>query len=113
MKTRRSDPDFPLDIGLQFLFLPIAIVSWVLITVMLDRGWLWFSAYCLGVAFVCVGGAHLFLAKLPLYRQGRFLTFGTTGMTEDSKADYRKALKWIFGGLVITVSLLISRFGFT
>lgn len=110
MKTRRTDPDFPLDIGLQLIGLPIAILSWVLTTIMIDRGWLWFSAYLLGVALVCVGGAHMFLAKLPFYRQGRFLTFGTTGMTEDSKDHYRKALKWIGCGLIITVSLLIVRF---
>lgn len=110
MKTRRSDPDFPLDIGIQFVGLSIAILSWVLTTIMFDRGWLWFSAYWLGVALVCVGGAHMFLAKLPFYRQGRFLTLGTAGMTENSKAHYRKALKWIFGGLAITVSLLIVRF---
>ena len=113
MKTRRSDPDFPMDIGIQFIFLPIAIVSWVVITIMLDRGWLWFSAYYLGVALFCVGGAFLFLAKLPFYRQGRFLTFGTTGMTDKSKAYYRKALKFIFSGLAITVSLLVTRFSLT
>ena len=113
MKTRRTDPDFPLDIGIHFIFLPIAIMSWVLTTIMLDRGWLWFSAYWLGVALVCVGAAHMFIAKLPFYRQGRFLTFGTTGMTEDSKAHYRKARKWVFRGLAITVSLLIVRFALT
>jgi hypothetical protein len=110
MKTRRSDPDFPLDIGIQFIVLPIAIVSWVLTTIMLDRGWLWLSFYWLGVALVCVGGAHMFLAKLPFYRQGRFLTFGAAGMTDDSKAHYKKALRWIFGGLAVTVLLLVSRF---
>jgi hypothetical protein len=110
MKTRRSDSDFPLDIGIHFIGLPIALVSLVLTSIMLYRGWLWLSAYWLGVVLVCVGGAHLFRAKLPFYKQGRFLTFGTAGMTEDSKAHYRKALKWICGGLTITVSLLVVRF---
>jgi hypothetical protein len=110
MKTKRSEPNFPLDIGIQFIGLPIAFLSWVLTTFMLDRGWLWFSAYLLGVALICVGGAHLFLAKLPFFKRGRFLTFGTAGMTEDSKAHYRKALRWIFGGLAITVVLLVVRF---
>jgi len=110
MKIRRSDPGFPFDIGILFIGLPAAIVSWVLTIIVLDRGWLWFAAYWLGVAFVCVGGAHMFRAKLPFYRQGRFLTFGTTGMTEDSKAHYRRALKWIFGGLSLAVLPLVVRF---
>ncbi|MCB1225214.1 MAG: hypothetical protein KDK99_05320 [Verrucomicrobiales bacterium] len=113
MRTRRSDPDFPLDIGIQFIILPIAIISWLFSTIMLDRGWLWCSAYWLGVVLVCVGGAHMFFAKLPFYRQGRFLTFGATGMTEASKVHYIKALKWIFGGMAITMSLLISRYTLT
>lgn len=113
MKARRTDPDFPLDMGLQFIGLPIAVLSWVLTTIMLERGWLWFAAYWLGVALVCVGGAHMFIAKLPFYRQGRFLTFGTAGMTDDSKVHYRKAMRWIFGGLATTVSLLIARFSLT
>ena len=110
MKTKRSDPNFPLDIGIQFIGLPVVLVSWILTTVMIDRGWLWVSAYWLGVALVCVGGAYMFLAKLPFYRQGRFLTLGTSGMTEDSKAYYRTALRWVFGGLAITVLLLVVRF---
>ncbi len=109
MKTRRNDSDFPMDIGMSVIGLPIAGLSLLLTTLLLDRGWLWLAAYWLGVALVCVGGALMFLAKLPFYRQGRFLTFGTAGMTEESKTHYRKALRWILGGLAISVLLLTVR----
>ena len=51
--------------------------------------WIW----CYGIAlFVAEGGVVLiFYAKLPLYRQRRFFTFGSGKLPESRRAFYRWA----------------------
>lgn len=110
MKTRDTEPDCPMDMVVHFIFLPIVLVSYVVTQVMLDRGWLWMTAYWLGVVLVCIGGFQMFRAKLPLYKEGRFFAFGTRGMSYTSKAIYFSALRWLTGGCAVTGWLLVSRF---
>lgn len=106
MKTRDTDSEFPVD----FMLLPVVLVSFAVTKVMLDRGWLWMTAYWLGVVPVCIGGFKMFGAKLPLYREGRFFAFGTRGMSDTSKESYFSALRWLTAGCAVTGLLLVSRF---
>jgi hypothetical protein len=47
--------------------------------------WLFYSA---ALASACVGIALIFYAKLPLYRAGRYFTFGSRAIPENRRAFY-------------------------
>jgi hypothetical protein len=53
-----------------------------------------------------VGIMLLFVARLPLYRQGKFRTFGSAGLPEKSRKVYRVAYGFIGISVVIMVFLL-------
>ena len=108
MKTERdtSFRYFPWDIAfasgipliLPFLLLVVlqSIPSmWILILVILSS--------C--VAFA--GGAMMSWAKLPLYRQGRFLTLGHTGLDERGVRVYRMGLRLALMGLITQAVLVL------
>jgi hypothetical protein len=80
--------NFPPDI-FAALGLPIAITaiffSWFLSVH--GTAWICMAAVSFGIAVL--GAVLLFIAKLPLYRQKRFLTFGIQALPESSHAFYR------------------------
>ncbi len=49
------------------------------------------------------GVGLLFLARLPLYRQGRFFSFGTGGLS-----NFRRKLYWLAYGMVVGAALLLG-----
>ncbi len=52
-----------------------------------------------------VGLTLLFLAKLPLYRQGEFFTFGSKAMPEKSRRVYRIAYGVIGSSIILLMTL--------
>lgn len=58
------------------------------------------------VAFA--GGVVMSLAKLPLYRQGRFLTLGYTGLDERGIRFYRMGLRLALLGLIPQAVLVLA-----
>ena len=87
-KNDNSLRHFPPDL-LTALGLPIAstmlAASWVLS--LHDSAWLWAAAASFAIAII--GAALLFVAKLPLYRQKRFFTFGIHALPQSSHGYYR------------------------
>ena len=108
MKTRDSDPSFPMDLAVWFLPMAWALI----ITVAIDRGIPWVVAYAGAVLFVVVGAIKMFIAKLPIYRQGRFFTFGPQSLPESSLPLYWGAVKLIIVGVGVALLLLAPRFLF-
>jgi len=104
MGKKSSDWYVPPDIAMFVIIPSIAILTSMLLPVLayieaakvLD---LFYIALVLG----CVGGALLFLARLPLYRQHRFWEFGPRELP-----IFHRKLYWLAYLFVITSVLLLA-----
>ena len=74
-----------------------------------DRGTPWMVAYIGAVFTVIAGAVKLFRVKLPLYRQGRYFTFGPQGLPAASVPFYWRAIKWILASVTAAALLLVGR----
>ena len=94
---------------LPFLALAVAsILSAFILPSLHGRGlWFWFGASMLtGTAGICL----LAYARLPLYRQGKFLSFGPRGLPADRLPAYRWAWRMIVATVLVqTLLLMITR----
>ena len=91
----------------------IAVVA-VLTTQVLDfftrlsgTPWIWYYRIGLGVA--AVGVSLIFYAKLPLYRQQRFLTFGNRALPAGSRPFYRWGYRCVLLASALLLCLFLSR----
>lgn len=64
------------------------------------------TIYWIAFGLAVFGLALLFIAKLPLYRQGKFLTFGSKELPEKYKGIYRIAYYLIVASVVIMLLIL-------
>ncbi len=71
-----------------------------------DSAWLWAAAAAFGVAML--GAALLFVAKLPLYRQKRFFTFGIQSLPQSSHGYYRWGCRCAILGCALMLLLCIA-----
>ena len=98
---------FPADL-LTALGLPIVAtmlaVSWVLS--LHGAVWLWAAVVSFGIAVV--GATLLFVAKLPLYRQRRFFTFGVQALPPSSHGYYRWGCRCAIVGCALMLLLWIG-----
>jgi len=100
-------PDFAVLLGFYFIFLPVMILGGWLATNLYnaksngDMTLLW-AAVVLGA----IGTVLLFLARLPLYRQRRFLTFGPKELDERHRRVYWWAYRFIGASVLLLVVLL-------
>jgi hypothetical protein len=69
--------------------------------------WIWF--YAIGLAVAAVGVSLIFYAKLPLYRQRRFLTFGSRALPESSRLIYRWGYRCVLFAVALLLCLFLSR----
>jgi hypothetical protein len=63
------------------------------------------TLFILSLVLSIAGVVLLFLAKLPLYRHGKFFTVGPAALPESHKRIYRVAWRFIAAGLVIMILL--------
>ena len=116
MKSRKfSDwyvpPDIAFIYALPFTIICVAVLSEILLPLISRaRGKgdliLLYIAFVLGV----VGIVLLALAKLPLYHQRRFFTFGSRALDEGHRRLYRRAYCFIvISVLLMSLLLLILR----
>jgi hypothetical protein len=94
-------------------FLPVAVVA-ILTTMILDfftrlSGTPWIWCYGIGLAVAAVGISLIFYAKLPLYRQRRFLTFGSRALPESSRSYYRWGYRCVLFAVMLLLCLFLSR----
>jgi hypothetical protein len=66
-------------------------------------GVLWIWCYGAALTIAAAGVALIFYAKLPLYRQRQFFTFGTRALPENRRAYYR----WGYGCAAFAITLLL------
>jgi hypothetical protein len=112
MRLEKSDNSlrhFPPDL-LTALALPVVVAMLVASCVLSLHGtlWLWAAAISFGIAVI--GAALLFIAKLPLYRQRRFFTFGIQNVPQSSHAYYRWGCRLAIFGCALMFLLWIGSF---
>jgi hypothetical protein len=69
--------------------------------------WIW--CYAFGLAIASVGVYLILYAKLPLYRQRRFLTFGSRALPESRRTFYRWGYRCVFFAAALLLCLFLSR----
>src|SRR5262245_47797524 len=69
--------------------------------------WIW--CYGIGLAVAAAGASLIFYAKVPLYRQRRFLTFGSGAMPESRRPFYRWGYRCVCFAVALLLCLLLSR----
>ena len=100
---RNFPPDLFATLGLPVVIMAI-FTSWLLS--IHGNTWIWATAASFGIAVF--GAALLFVAKLPLYRQRRFFTFGIQALPESSHGFYRWGCRCSIAGCMLIVFLLIG-----
>ena len=111
MDTHRSN-------GWQTFFehwwlLPIAVVAFassqLLSFFMRLTGKPWIWCYAIGLAVAAIGVSLVFFAKIPLYRQRRFVTFGSAALPERRRLFYHWGYRCIIFAVALLLCLLLSR----
>lgn len=69
--------------------------------------WIWF--FVASFALMVMGGALIAYAKFPVYRGGRFFTFGVKSVPEHLQRLYRWGWRVFLFGVVLSLCLLSSR----
>jgi hypothetical protein len=69
----------------------------------------WICCYGIGLAVAAVGVSLIFYAKLPLYRQRRFLTFGSRALPESRRPFYRWGYRCVLFAVALLLCLFLSR----
>lgn len=109
MKRDRPERHFPRDmlflLGLQVIgpAIVLIIVGCFLPAVLTARqGDL--TLFWIALVLAVTGLVLLFVARLPLYRQGKFFTFGSKALPERHRKMYRIA--YVFIGTSVVIMLL-------
>ena len=88
----------------------IAIVTTQLLTFFSSfTGTRWIWCYVGALIIGGVGASLIFFAKLPLYRERRFFTFGSRALPEQRRPFYRWGYCCVAFAIALLVCLLLSR----
>ena len=94
-------------------FLVIAVVAFLASQVLMfftrltGAPWIWF--FVASFALMFAGGGLIGYAKFPVYRSGRFFTFGLKSVPEHLMRHYRWGWRVFLFGVVLSLCLLLSR----
>jgi hypothetical protein len=106
-KSDNSLRHFPPDL-LTALGIPIAVgllaTSWLLS--LHGTAWIWAATVSFGIAML--GAVLLFVAKLPVYRQRRFFTFGIRDLPQSSRNYYRWGCRCAMVGCILMLLLWLG-----
>src|SRR5262245_24811550 len=80
--------NFPLDL-LAVSGFPVVIVAGGVSSLLSARGTTWVVAAVASLSVALLGAALIFVAKLPLYRERRFFSFGFRAIPESRHGFYR------------------------
>ena len=69
--------------------------------------WIW--CYAIGLVIAAIGVFLIFYAKIPLYRQRRFFTFGSGALPERRRGFYRWGYRCVIFAVALLLCLLLSR----
>ena len=88
---------------------PIALLAAkVILFFMRLSGAPWIWCYGIGLVVAAVGVALIFYAKIPLYRQRRFFTFGSRALPENRRPFYRWGYRCVTFAVALLLCLLLS-----
>jgi membrane protein YdbS with pleckstrin-like domain len=102
---RHFSPDLLTALALPIV-IPMLVASWLFS--LHGTPWLWAAAISFGIAII--GAALLFIAKLPLYRQRRFFTFGIQAIPQSSHGFYLWGCRLAIVGCVLMFFLWLGSF---
>ncbi len=85
------------------------VTSQVLGFFMRLNGTPWICFFLATFAFMILGGFLIAYAKLPVYRSGRFFTFGQNSVPEHLRRFYRWGWRVFLFGVVLSLCLLLSK----
>ena len=94
-------------------FLPVAVAAFLssqlltFFTRLTGVRWIW--CYGIGLAVAAIGVALICYAKIPLYRQRLFFTFGSSALPESRRAFYRWGYRCVIFAVALLLCLLLSR----
>ncbi len=100
---RNFPPDLQAVLGIPVL-ITLTFFSWLLSV----HGTTCICAAAASFGIGVLGAALLFLAKLPLYRQGRFFTFGIKVLPESSHTLYRWGCRCSMTGCLLMFLLWLG-----
>ena len=69
----------------------------------------WLRWYAIALAVSIFGASLILYAKIPLYRQRQFFTFGSRALPESSRAFYRWGYRFVAAGTVVLLFVSLSR----
>jgi len=92
------------------LVIVIALLTSQLLTFFTGlTGMRWIWCYAIGLAVAAVGVSLIFYAKIPLYQQRRFFTFGSRALPEGRRRFYRWGYRCVIFAVALLLCLLLSR----
>jgi hypothetical protein len=104
---RHFPPDLWWVLGMPFTAL-VAVFAASWLPPLHGAGWLWAAGISFGIALV--GATLLLIAKLPLYRQGRYFSLGIRALPESSRGYYRWGCGCSIVGCVLLLLLWLVSF---
>jgi hypothetical protein len=88
-----------------FAFLTSQVLSFF--TRLSGTPWIW--CYVIALAIATVGASLIFYARLPLYRQLQFFTFGSRALPQQRRPFYRWGYRCVAFAVTLLLCLLLSR----
>ena len=73
------------------------------------KGEQWIYFFVVSVVLLISGAALIAYAKIPVYRTGRFFTFGVKSVPERLTGCYRWGWRVFLFGVALSLCLLLSR----
>ena len=73
------------------------------------NGELWIYLFAASMGLLITGAGLIFFAKIPVYRSGRFLTFGLKSIPRRLVVFYKWGWRIFLFGAVLSLLLLLSR----
>ncbi|UCD49953.1 MAG: hypothetical protein JSW27_20790 [Phycisphaerales bacterium] len=95
-------------LGLQVAIPALVTVAAPLLTLLFRARQGDFTLVWIALAAALVGVVLLFFAKVPLYRQGRYFTFGSRALPKPQRRTYRLAYVFIGASLLLMLMLLVA-----
>lgn len=106
---RRSDSSwaFPMDIlfisGFPVIGLALAVERLLSL-----QGFAWITAFALSMVLALLGAGLIYRAKRPLYRKGRYFTFGPKAIPAAWRRTYLAGMGLVIVGCGFGVLLLLA-----
>jgi hypothetical protein len=107
MKASNSFSNFPADL-LVATGLPICLIAVAISSLLSLEGVYWIVAFGISISAAVAGAVLLYRAKLPLYRQRQFFTFGIQHIPQPLRKTYRWGCRLSIGGIALASLLLLG-----